>query len=101
MDKTENLDIIINDTEKAAECFQMLANPTRLLIIELLLHGEMSVNDIATACEQSQPNISQHLRMMKERGVLISTRDGSLIKYSIKDMRIKEVLQKMKEIFCQ
>ncbi|MBN2136143.1 MAG: winged helix-turn-helix transcriptional regulator [Acidobacteria bacterium] len=97
----DNLDNIIQDTEKAAECFQVLANSTRLLIIELLLNGEMSVNDIAAACDQSQPNISQHLRLMRDRGILKSTRDGSLIKYSLKDRRLKDVLQKMKEIFCK
>ena len=68
--------------EQAAYC-QVFSNPKRILILWVLAEGEMSVSEIASAIGASLQNTSQHLRLMKDRFILSSRRDGQVIYYHI------------------
>jgi len=68
--------------EKASFC-SVFGNTRRVLILWALVNGEMSVSDIAKTIEASLQNTSQHLRLMKNKGVVDSRRDGQTIYYRI------------------
>lgn len=53
------------------------AEPTRLRVLALLTHGELSVKDLTRILNQSQPRISRHLKLLSEAGVVERLRDGS------------------------
>ena len=56
--------------------FKGLADPTRLRILGLLLHGELCVCDIQVVLESSQPNVSRHLTYLKNAGLALDRREG-------------------------
>ncbi len=73
----------IAQAQRQAEICGVFANYRRVMILWTLAAGEKSVGEIATAVHASLQNISQHLRLMKERGILQSHRNGQTIHYSI------------------
>lgn len=73
---------------RLAQIHSVFSNAKRLLIFWGLDGKEMSVNEIADYIDSSAQNTSQHLRLMKERGILNSRRDGQTIFYSIADGEI-------------
>jgi len=68
--------------EKASFC-SVFGSTRRILILWAVANGEMSVSDIAETIEASLQNTSQHLRLMKDKGVVESRRDGQTIYYRI------------------
>ncbi|MFW9984319.1 MAG: ArsR/SmtB family transcription factor [Candidatus Odinarchaeota archaeon] len=69
--------------ELQAEICKVMANPKRIRIIALLKDQEKSVTEIAESLGISQSNTSQHLMIMKAKGVVKSRRVGREIRYSI------------------
>jgi ArsR family transcriptional regulator len=65
-----------------------LSHPTRLAIIQHLKKGPCSVTELASIIGVKQANLSQHLAMLRDTGVLITKRSGLNILYSIADQRI-------------
>lgn len=86
-----------------AEVCKTFSNATRLEILNLLRNGEMTVSDLVKKTSASQVNVSQHLSIMKGKGILISRREGANIYYRIANPKIvkafdiiREVLNEMK-----
>ncbi len=71
--------------ETVSGYFALLAEPTRLKILNALCDGEHSVSDIVTRTELTQTNVSRHLNFMFARGVLNRRREGAMTFYSIAD----------------
>lgn len=71
--------------EVVSSYFGLLAEPTRLKILNTICDGERSVNDIVEAVGSSQTNVSRHLNLMYGRGVLKRRREGATVYYSISD----------------
>lgn len=69
--------------ENQAELCSVFANPRRVLIVWTLIEQEKSVSEIAATVGLSLQNTSQHLHLMKERGVLDSRREAQTIYYRI------------------
>jgi ArsR family transcriptional regulator len=73
---------------------RVFGNPTRILILWALIERELSVGEVATTVDTSLQNTSQHLRLMQDRGILDSRRDGNTVFYriatndSLKDCRL-------------
>ena len=76
-----------------AEFCKGLAHPKRLLILGALKQGEMSVNQIAEATGIRQANLSQHLTILRQLGILDKRREGLNIYYSIADERIVQACE--------
>jgi len=72
-----------NPIQEQAALHQVLSNPSRLLILRFLAEKEMSVGEIAEKINASLQNTSQHLRLMKDKGILEARRDGQTIFYQI------------------
>ena len=67
-----------------------LAYPKRLMIIHQLREGEMSVGQLASSLNLPQANVSQHLAMLRERGIVSTRREGTTIYYSLFSPKIGE-----------
>lgn len=72
--------------------YKTLTSPRRILILLVLAKQEMSVGDISTAIGVSMQNTSQHLRLMKNRGLLGSRRDGQTIYYHVTDDKLLDYM---------
>jgi ArsR family transcriptional regulator, virulence genes transcriptional regulator len=75
-------DIVERAREQAQVC-SVFGNPSRVLILWALGERELSVSDLASAIECSLQSTSQHLHLMKDRGILTSRRDGQTIYYRV------------------
>ncbi|MFW6068979.1 MAG: ArsR/SmtB family transcription factor [Chloroflexota bacterium] len=71
--------------QEQAELCGVFANATRILIFWTLVEHEKSVGEIAEAIDASLQSTSQHLRIMKQRNVLRSRRNGQMIYYRISE----------------
>jgi DNA-binding transcriptional ArsR family regulator len=72
-----------NLVETQAELFGVLANATRIRILQTICKGELSVGKIAKKVDISVQNTSHHLRYMKDKGILKSRRVGQCMRYKI------------------
>lgn len=69
-----------------AQRFRLLGEPVRLTLLSLLhVHGEMAVNELVEATGQSQANVSKHLRLMAEEGLVQRRKEGLYAYYRIDD----------------
>jgi DNA-binding transcriptional ArsR family regulator len=71
-----------------AEVLKILSNPRRLQIIHLLADGPREVGRLAEEMGISQPNVSQHLALMRSAGVVEAERDGREVRYRLSDPEI-------------
>ena len=71
--------------ELQADVLKTLANARRLEIAHLLAHEPMAVGRISDRLALAQPNVSQHLALMRAAGVVVAERDGREIRYGIAD----------------
>jgi ArsR family transcriptional regulator, virulence genes transcriptional regulator len=73
-----------------AEISKTLANPIRLAILHNLKDGEKSVNELTSIIGISQSNLSQHLALMRQKGIVKTRKQGTSIFYSVTDPKINE-----------
>ena len=78
--------------KNTADVLKALGHPIRLQIIESLENGEKCVGDIVTALRCRQAITSQHLNLMKDKGILSSRREGSRMYYRIKNTNVIRLL---------
>ncbi|CAM3667897.1 ArsR/SmtB family transcription factor [Roseateles saccharophilus] len=71
--------------QQVAAYFQALSEPTRLQILNLLRRGEHNVGEIAQACGFTSANISRHLSVLMQQGLVAREARGSAVYYSIAD----------------
>jgi ArsR family transcriptional regulator len=69
--------------ELEADLIRVLANPKRLMIVDFLGRGAKTVTEIADRLSMSLQNASQHLRVMKDRGIVRAHRDGREVRYDL------------------
>ena len=74
-----------------AERFKVLGEPVRLRILHFIGEGEKTVNEIAAGTGTSQPNVSKHLRVMQESGLLKRRQEKNFNYYSVADVSIFEM----------
>nr|WP_294867194.1 metalloregulator ArsR/SmtB family transcription factor [uncultured Pseudogulbenkiania sp.] len=88
-----------NQIEQTSRAMKAMSHPLRLKIIAVLGDGEISVQDIVDRVGTSQSNISQHLAIMRDKGVLRTRKDANRVYYRVGDLRTLEVLSRMREVF--
>jgi len=66
-----------------AEFCGVLASATRIMIMWLLAEGEKSVSELAAELDLSVPNVSQHLRVMRDRGAVVFRKEGQNVYYRV------------------
>ncbi len=73
--------------EMAAELFSLLSTPIRLRILSALCHGERSVGDVLAQVGGTQPNLSQHLSVLYQSGILAKRKEGAQVFYRVQSER--------------
>jgi DNA-binding transcriptional ArsR family regulator len=86
--------------EQASRALKAMAHPLRLKILCILGTGEVSVRDIVECVGTSQSNISQHLAILREKGVLRTRKDANRVYYRVGDERTLTLIGMMREVFC-
>jgi len=88
------------DIQQAAQAIKSIAHPLRLKILCVLGDEEISVQDIVEQVGTSQSNISQHLAILRDKGVLVSRKDANKVFYRIGDLRTLKLIGMMRDVFC-
>lgn len=78
-----------------------LADPKRLLIINALREGERSVSDICEELAIPQANISQHLSILREKGLVRSRKDGQWVYYSLASPKIAQAMDLLRQVMAE
>ena len=84
--------------ELHAELLKALAHPRRLEIVQLLRDQELTVTDIYEMLDLPQANISQHLTILRDGGVVNTKRDGKQIIYSLAHPKIAEASDALRDV---
>src|SRR5260221_14511334 len=77
--------------EMVAARFRALGEPIRLRILQTLERGESSVGALTVAVGSTQPNVSRHLRVLQDAGLVKRRQQGSIANYSIADRMVSEL----------
>lgn len=78
---------------EASEVFKALSHPARLCIVNKMTKGSLTVTQMQDCLAMSQSNVSQHLSILKSRGIIRGERTGSEVLYSLKDERMKALVR--------
>ena len=84
--------------EMQADICQLLANPKRLQILNLLKWGELSVGAMVQSLGVPKANLSQHLSLMRQKGILATRRQGTTIYYRLATPDITQACEIMREV---
>jgi DNA-binding transcriptional ArsR family regulator len=87
--------------EKQAMIAKSIAHPVRVAVLEFVKDGEQCVCDIAEAVGSERSNLSKHLSVMVNAGVLASRKDGLKVFYHIKTPCVMKFLECLKEQMAQ
>jgi ArsR family transcriptional regulator len=80
------------------DIFKALADPTRLKILECIKNGEKCICEIIPYTGKSQPNVSQHLKVMKHAGVVNERKDGTRIMIKVSNKNIYKIIEQVKRL---
>lgn len=88
------------DIDRASRSLKAMSHPLRLKILCTLGDQEVSVQDIVEHVGTSQSNISQHLAILRDKGILTSRKDANRVYYRVGDSRTLRLIGMMREVFC-
>jgi ArsR family transcriptional regulator len=82
-----------------AEFFKALGHPVRIRILEILIGGERSVQDLQQALHLEQPIVSQHLAMLRAKNIVNARKVGTTVWYTVRVPLIGELLAMARRVF--
>lgn len=88
------------EIEMASRSLKAMAHPLRLKILCVLGEKEVCVQSIVENVGTSQSNISQHLAILRDKGILSSRKDANKVFYRVGDERTLRLIGMMQEVFC-
>jgi DNA-binding transcriptional ArsR family regulator len=88
------------DIERASRSLKAMSHPLRLKILCTLNDKEVSVQEIVEQVGTSQSNISQHLAILRDKGILASRKDANRVFYRVGDSRTLRLISMMRDVFC-
>ena len=101
-DFSDNISLLDDDddVERASRSLKAMSHPLRLKILCKLGAEEVSVQDIVEQVGTSQSNISQHLAILRDKGILDSRKDANRVYYRVCDSRTLHLIDMMRQVFC-
>ena len=81
-----------------AQFFKALSHPIRIRLLDALLAGEASVQDLQKALDLDQPIVSQQLARLRAGGIVVSRKEGTATLYAVTDPMLRYLLQVAKRI---
>lgn len=88
------------DIERASRSLKAMSHPLRLKILCILGDREISVQEIVEQVGTSQSNISQHLGILRDKGILATRKDANRVYYRVGDARTLRLISMMQDVFC-
>ena len=88
------------DIERASRSLKAMSHPLRLKILCTLGDKEVSVHDIVAQVGSSQSNISQHLAILRDKGILETRKEANRVFYRVADARTLQLIGMMRQVFC-
>ena len=88
------------DIERASRSLKAMSHPLRLKILCTLGENEVSVHDIVNQVGSSQSNISQHLAILRDKGILDARKEANRVFYRVADSRTLQLIGMMRQVFC-
>jgi DNA-binding transcriptional ArsR family regulator len=82
-----------------AQFFRALAHPVRIKILEILVHGERTVQELQDALGLEQPIVSQQLAVLRNQNIVTGQKDGLSVRYALRDPLLEELLDVARRIF--
>ena len=98
--ETLNLMTKDEDIDLASRSLKAMSHPLRLKILCTLADQELSVQEIVDAVGTSQSNISQHLAILRDKGIIASRKNANRVFYRVGDARILKLIDMMRQAFC-
>ena len=86
--------------ENIAAMLKTMSHPIRLKILCLLQDKEMTVGDLRAEVKTTNANVSQHLTILRNQGIISFRKDANFIFNQINDPRILQLIQTMRTLFC-
>ena len=87
--------------EQQAKLCGMMAHAKRLAIVEILKRGERNVGEIASALRCTISTASQHLRLMREKSVVVARKDGQTVYYRLRNEKIVGCCHAIRELLIE
>ena len=82
-----------------AAFFKALAHPVRIRILEALVRGERSVQELQDALALGQPVVSQQLGVLRTSGIVVGRKEGVSVRYAVRDPLVADLLAVARRIF--
>jgi len=82
-----------------AQFFRALSHPVRIKILEILVRGDRSVQELQKALKLDQPVVSQQLAVLRNRGIVTSQKQGLSVRYALRDPAVGRLLAVARRIF--
>lgn len=89
---------LVADYQALARLFAALGSELRLQMLARMLDGEYCVQELGEQLDRSQPNVSQHLAVLRERGLVVARRRAQKVCYSLADARLGDLLRTAAEM---
>lgn len=89
------------DIERASEVLKAMSHPIRLKVLCSIKDREVSVLEIVNLVGSSQSNISQHIDILRSKGIIESRREGNRILCRVSDLGVLKLISHIKTVFCQ
>ncbi len=83
----------------AANCLRIMGHPSRLAIATLLLEGPCAVSVMESRLKLRQPNLSQHLGLLRDANLLVSRRQAKAVVYELADGVVRELVNSIVTLF--
>lgn len=85
--------------ENLAQILKAMGHPTRWGILKKIMGSTFCVSDLERDLGRSQPNISQHLGILRDRGLVVPERKGNMTCYRLADERIADLIRLAEQVF--
>ena len=82
-----------------AQFFRALAHPTRIRILEILVRGGQTVQELQEALRLDQPIVSQQLAVLRNHGIVSAQKEGLSVRYAVRDPLVGELLALARRVF--
>ena len=86
--------------EEVSALLKSIAHPLRLKILCLHQDRELTVGEIREVVETTNANVSQHLTIMRNQGIIVARKEANFIYNRIADERVVELINTMQDLFC-
>ena len=101
MDAEEKIPYDDSDINQATRCLKAMSHPLRLKMLCVIGNQSMSVQDIVDQVGTSQSNVSQHLAILRDKGILDFKKEANFVYYFISDERVIHLIHMMRNVSCE